>query len=137
MATITVTVLVLNSGSIDIDGTCEALRLSLEEREAKFAGLNERISNEVRILFDSRIGKPDPLHVPQVIACVMPKLCEATDPSFQEISARVGAWLSSSPDFYVAKGRGGGVRRFSDMSQEDATKARESQFAKAAAKAAK
>lgn len=135
-STLTVTVLVLDSGATDIDGTCEALRETLVEREAHFAGLSERIEAEVNALFDSRIGK-DPLHVPQVVASVVTKLCEPTASDFQEISSRIGDWLSSSPDFYVAKGRGGGVRRFAEMSAEDQVEARARQAKAAANKAEK
>jgi hypothetical protein len=99
-------------GSVDVQATLDKFSFDLELFESKEKSENETIGVAIHKVFDCHMGKRIPM--PYLITEGLRAL-NATPDNFSILSERIGNYVRNSPQFNVAKGRGGGVGRVVDL----------------------
>lgn len=111
------TVVVRKNGVIDTRASLTAFKSELENLIAEERAENRVIEDAAHAVFDAAPGKAIPL--PAVLASITTAL-GATPANFTELSEHARRWLYANAEgdrstFIIAKGKGGGVRRRSDI----------------------
>ncbi|CAB4196633.1 hypothetical protein UFOVP1290_153 [uncultured Caudovirales phage] len=138
MKSLTVTLVHFTDGSVDTEGSVGAFRSALDAALIEQDAMSEGIALAVEAVFDTLNGAR--ANMPYVINETLRRL-STTPANYNLLTEKVGEFIRANaqgdePTYHIGKGKGGGVIRLCDES-EDARKKRLASAEKKADKDAK
>lgn len=108
-----------SNGNMDLDASCEAFQTALLNYQETSATMMANVSEAVHIAFDRHAVKQEEkatktvvevLQMPQLLTFAMACL-NVTAETYSDHVEAIDAFVRSSPEFLVSRGRNGGVKR--------------------------
>lgn len=104
------------AGTIDLEKTLTAVAEYLTLRAEQEKRISEGVSVAVHAVFEQYKGKT--LAMPAAINYTVGVMGVPLD-QYAETAEAIGEWIRHSPEFKIAKGKGGGVSRICDAVEKE------------------
>ena len=118
-----------SEGLIDISATLSKIESLYLDLACSEEGTFAKIGEAVHTVFSKYEGKA--ITMADLPGLTLMNVSGVTPDNISELTEAVCVYIRNSPDFYSNKGKGGGIRRISDMNEDTRKKMEENIAAKA------